>query len=127
MHRKVHLFLVALAVVVTAFVESSSAHVYYGCKKHKCKTHVIKPYIKTFLGPVGACESHGKWGGTHSIYTGLRAVSEGGQYRGRYQFGIPGWRRAGGYGDPKNATATEQAYRAVLWLHINGRQSWPNC
>ncbi len=85
--------------------------------------HVIEPYRVNFLGPVGACES----GTTRWLRHGLRAVSPTGQYRGRYQFGLPDWQRSGGHGDPINATWYRQAYQAVKWLHINGRQSWPNC
>lgn len=100
-----------------------------GCRTHACRVRVrhkkyIRPYRGWFLGPVGACESGT---GSYSLKAGLRAVSPSGQYRGRYQFGIPDWYRAGGTGDPINAGWLEQAYRAVRWLHINGRGSWPNC
>lgn len=111
-------------MLALSFASTAQAHYYDGCSKPRCKYHVFKPYIGTFLGPVGACES-----GTHSysLYAGLRAISPGGTYRGRYQFGWGDWRKAGGYGDPAAASANEQAYRAVVWLHRNGRQSWPNC
>lgn len=103
-----------------------------GCQTKSCvrrvrrkrKLHYIKPYRTWFLGPVGACESGT---GSHKLTVGLQAVSLGGRYRGRYQFGMPDWYRAGGGGDPINAGWLEQAYRAVRWLHINGRDSWPNC
>jgi hypothetical protein len=106
------------------------------CQTHACKVRVahrqakvkkiktIRPYRQTFLGPVGACESGT---GSYSLRVGLHAVSPGGTYRGRYQFGWPDWIKAGGHGDPIFAPWWEQAYRAVRWLHINGRDSWPNC
>jgi hypothetical protein len=114
----------AVALALLLFVTGADAHYYSHCAKPKCKYHVFAPYKRTFLGPVGACES-----GTHShsLYAGLRAISPGGTYRGRYQFGWADWARAGGHGDPAAASANEQAYRAVVWLHRNGRQSWPNC
>lgn len=87
------------------------------------KLRYIAPYRTSFLGPVGACES----GTTTNLRHGLRAVSSTGQYRGRYQFGMPDWAAAGGHGDPIDADWLEQAYRAVRWLKINGRDSWPNC
>lgn len=92
-------------------------------KQRRKKLRAIAPYRDSFLGPVGACES----GTTENLRHGLRAVDPWGKYRGRYQFGMPDWRRAGGRGDPAEAGWLEQAYRAVRWLKLNGRQSWPNC
>jgi hypothetical protein len=114
----------ALCAITFVVVEAAAAHYYDGCKKHRCKVHVFTPYVANFLGPVGACESGT---GSHSIYDGIRAISRSGQYRGRYQFDFRSWAGAGGSGDPARATATEQAYRAVVWLHRNGRGAWPNC
>lgn len=119
------LALVAVAAFVAgAFVAPAGAHYTAGCKARACKVHVLMPYRSTFLGPVGACES-----GTHSysLRAGLRAISPGGKYRGRYQFGWPDWLKAGGHGDPAAASWVEQGYRAVVWLHRNGRGAWPNC
>lgn len=92
-------------------------------REYRRKLRYIAPYRSWFLGPVGACES----GTTTNLEHGLRATSPSGQYLGRYQFGRPDWGRAGGYGDPRDADWLEQGYRAVRWLNINGRQSWPNC
>lgn len=111
------------AAVAAAPAAPAQAHVFAGCEQAPCKRHVIAPFKRSFLGPVGACES----GTTRWLRHGLRAVSSTGQYRGRYQFGLPDWRRAGGRGDPAAAGWLEQAYRAVVWLGANGRQSWPNC
>lgn len=113
-----------VAAGVLAAPASGTAHYYEGCRGQDCKRHVIKPYIRSFLLPVGTCESAR---GTWSLKKGLRAISPAGKYRGRYQFGMPDWRRAGGTGDPIDADWLTQAYIAVKWLHINGRDSWPNC
>lgn len=113
-----------IAVVYILADADAQAHYYPGCKSVPCKKHVIRPYRSSFLGPVGACESGtGSW----NLRVGLRAINPTGSYRGRYQFGWDDWDSAGGTGDPAKASWIEQAYRAVLWLHFNGRQSWPNC
>lgn len=136
MNRHEKTLTVFLIVVVLLFVactiliaKTAEAHYTPYCKKYTCKMHVIKPQIKNFLGPVGACESGT---GNHSIYAGLRATSRDGYYLGRYQFGMPDWRNAGGIRisgkrDPRDASATDQAYITIIWLHVNGRTSWPNC
>jgi hypothetical protein len=107
---------------------------HHGCQTNACEARVqaraarqtrlqaIRPYMG-FLRSTGACES----GTDGNLKHGLRAVDPWGKYRGRYQFDLSGWRGAGGYGDPIDAGWLEQAYRAVRWLQINGRQSWPNC
>lgn len=110
---------VALAVVPTA-----DAHVNMGCKQAPCMRHTIKPFKRSFLGPVGACES----GTTRFLRHGLRAVSSNGRYRGRYQFDMSSWRTAGGWGDPIDASWLQQAYRAVIWLKMTSlMHSWPVC
>ena len=136
MNRIDKLFIAGLTAIVLAivglaiyFASEADAHYYAGCKKAPCKKHVIKPYRASFLGPVGACESGT---GSYNLKVGLRAISPGGTYRGRYQFGWPDWSRAGGtriagVSDPAAAGGLDQAYVAVRWLHINGRSSWPNC
>lgn len=112
----------AAATIAVVLPVTPAEAVYAGCEKPPCKRHAIRPF-RPFLASVGACES----GTTSWLRHGLHAVSSTGQYRGRYQFGVPDWRRAGGRGDPAAAGWLEQAYRAVVWLGINGRQSWPNC
>lgn len=94
------------------------------CRWRNHRLAKIRPYVYTFLGPVGACESGT---GSHNLRVGLGIDDPYGKYHGRYQFGLPDYARAGGSGDPHNVGWLEQAYRAVLWLHINGRSSWPNC
>jgi uncharacterized protein YabE (DUF348 family) len=56
-----------------------------------------------------------------------RSVSGGGLYRGLYQFSIGSWRGVGGAGDPINASASEQTYRAQLLYARSGRAAWPVC
>lgn len=118
MNKKVKALLVVIAIAVAAavFTPPAGAHYYAGCKGNTCKRHVIKPYVGMFAA-IGRCESGNRnW-----------AHNPGGQYHGRYQFDLKSWRGAGGYGDPHNFGYLEQTYRAVIWLHRNGRQSWPNC
>ncbi|MGE5762997.1 MAG: ubiquitin-like domain-containing protein [Mycobacterium leprae] len=63
------------------------------------------------------CESGGNTG----------AVSAGGTYRGLYQFSMSTWRSVGGAGDPANAAAGEQTYRAKVLYARSGRAPWPIC
>lgn len=118
--------LVAFIIAFGIFIGDSPAEAHHkcnhACRVQKHKKRYIRPY-HDFLASTGACES----GTDHNLRHGLTAVSPSGQYRGRYQFGVPDWHRAGGWGDPIEADWLEQAYRAVKWLKINGRQSWPNC
>jgi hypothetical protein len=123
--RRIIALAITLAVLVTAawiFADSAGASE-PGCQTRHCRLRVIHPYRATFLGPVGACESGGTW----NLHTGLTATSPGGEYLGRYQFDLGSWRGAGGRGDPRRRSWLKQAYRAVRWLKINGRDSWPNC
>jgi uncharacterized protein YabE (DUF348 family) len=56
-----------------------------------------------------------------------RAIGGGGQYRGLYQFRQSTWYSVGGSGDPINAPASEQTYRAKLLYLRSGRSPWPYC
>lgn len=56
-----------------------------------------------------------------------RAVSSSGTYRGLYQFSFSTWRGVGGSGDPIDASAGEQTYRAKLLYQRSGRGQWPVC
>ena len=48
-------------------------------------------------------------------------------YRGLYGFGADAWRRAGGRGDPADASAAEQTWRLWRLFHLDGRsfREWP--
>lgn len=56
-----------------------------------------------------------------------RAVSPDGTYRGLYQFTMGTWESVGGQGDPINASANEQTYRAQILYRRAGSSPWPVC
>jgi len=53
-----------------------------------------------------------------------RAVNPSGKYRGLYQFSLSTWRGVGGQGDPIDASADEQTYRAQLLYQRSGAGQW---
>jgi hypothetical protein len=69
------------------------------------------------LRVIAACESGGN----------PRAISQGGRYRGKYQFDLKTWRSVGGSGDPAAAPEIEQDWRAWLLYRSRGAQPWPVC
>lgn len=69
------------------------------------------------LEPIAACESGGD----------PTAVSADGTYRGLYQFDQGTWESVGGQGDPAQASAAEQSYRAALLYSRSGSSPWPIC
>jgi hypothetical protein len=56
-----------------------------------------------------------------------RAVSPGGQYRGKYQFSVDTWQNLGGEGDPADAPEAEQDRIALKLYRRSGTSPWPNC
>jgi resuscitation-promoting factor RpfB len=52
------------------------------------------------------------------------AVSASGKYRGLYQFSRQTWAGVGGAGDPAQASADEQTYRAQLLYNRSGAGQW---
>jgi hypothetical protein len=56
-----------------------------------------------------------------------RAVSPGGQYRGKYQFSLETWHNLGGNGDPADASEAEQDRIALKLYRRSGTAPWPNC
>jgi peptidoglycan hydrolase-like protein with peptidoglycan-binding domain len=56
-----------------------------------------------------------------------RALSPGGQYRGKYQFSLSTWRNIGGDGDPVDAPEAEQDRLALKLYRRSGAAPWPNC
>jgi TolA-binding protein len=69
------------------------------------------------LDAIAACES----GGYPTV------VSADGSYRGLYQFDFGTWESVGGHGDPAQASAAEQSYRAALLYSRSGSSPWPVC
>jgi hypothetical protein len=69
------------------------------------------------LESIAACESGGD----------PTAVSSDGTYRGLYQFDLGTWESVGGHGDPIEASAAEQSYRAALLYSRSGSSPWPVC
>jgi len=69
------------------------------------------------LSRIAACESGGN----------PRAVSQGGTYRGKYQFDYQTWASVGGSGDPAAASEAEQDRRAAILYSRRGAQPWPVC
>jgi peptidoglycan hydrolase-like protein with peptidoglycan-binding domain len=73
--------------------------------------------VPRILRLIAECESGGN----------PRAVSPGGQYRGKYQFSIPTWRGLGGTGDPADAPEWRQDQLALKLYRQSGTAPWPNC
>jgi soluble lytic murein transglycosylase-like protein len=69
------------------------------------------------LAAIAACESGGN----------PRAVSAGGDYRGKYQFSPSTWAAVGGAGDPAAAPEAEQDRRAAILYARSGAGQWPVC
>lgn len=80
------------------------------------------------VGPVGSAASL-NWAALAGCESGgnPQAVSPGGTYRGLYQFSLPTWASVGGTGDPIDASAAEQTYRAELLYERSGAGQWPVC
>jgi Transglycosylase-like domain/Putative peptidoglycan binding domain len=73
--------------------------------------------LPRILRQIAECESGGN----------PRAVSPGGQYRGKYQFSVDTWRGLGGKGDPADAPEAEQDRLALKLYRQAGTSPWPNC
>jgi hypothetical protein len=56
-----------------------------------------------------------------------RAYSPSGPYYGLYQFSMATWQGVGGRGDPRDASSSEQTYRAQLLYKRQGAGAWPVC
>jgi Transglycosylase-like domain/Putative peptidoglycan binding domain len=69
------------------------------------------------LRAIAECESGGN----------PRAVSPGGQYRGKYQFTQATWEGLGGTGDPARAPEWKQDRLALKLYQRSGTAPWPNC
>ena len=73
--------------------------------------------VPAALERIAQCESGGN----------PRAVSPGGQYRGKYQFSRTTWRAIGGSGDPADAPEWLQDRLALKLYRQRGSAPWPNC
>ena len=73
--------------------------------------------VPAALERIAECESGGN----------PRAVSPGGQYRGKYQFSRATWRAIGGSGDPADAPEWLQDRLALKLYRQRGSAPWPNC
>jgi peptidoglycan hydrolase-like protein with peptidoglycan-binding domain len=73
--------------------------------------------LPRILRQIAECESGGN----------PRAVSPGGQYRGKYQFSLETWRNLGGTGDPVDASEAEQDRIALKLYRRSGTAPWPSC
>jgi hypothetical protein len=73
--------------------------------------------VPAVLRRIAQCESGGN----------PRAISPGGQYRGKYQFSRTTWRNLGGSGDPADAPEWVQDKLALKLYRQSGTAPWPNC
>jgi peptidoglycan hydrolase-like protein with peptidoglycan-binding domain len=73
--------------------------------------------VPAVLRRIAECESGGN----------PRAVSPGGQYRGKYQFSRETWRGLGGTGDPAAAPEWKQDRMALKLYRQSGTAPWPSC
>lgn len=73
--------------------------------------------VPRILRLIAECESGGN----------PRAISPGGDYRGKYQFSRGTWRGLGGTGDPAEASEAEQDRLALKLYRQSGNAPWPNC
>ena len=73
--------------------------------------------LPRILRLIAECESGGN----------PRAVSPGGQYRGKYQFSVDTWQNLGGTGDPADASEAEQDRIALKLYRRSGTAPWPSC
>lgn len=76
-----------------------------------------KVKLPSALKRIAECESGGN----------PKAISPGGNYRGKYQFDRSTWKSIGGDGDPAEAAESEQDKRALKLYRQRGTQPWPNC
>ena len=109
-----HLAAKVLAKPSVQTVAPITAIVVYGTKQ---RAHSVAGADGLNWGALANCESGGN----------PRAVSNGGEYRGLYQFTLGTWHGVGGEGDPIDASSSEQTYRAKLLYRRSGRSPWPVC
>jgi peptidoglycan hydrolase-like protein with peptidoglycan-binding domain len=81
------------------------------------RTSDLSVRVPRILSQIAECESGGN----------PRAISPGGQYRGKYQFSLETWRALGGSGDPADAPESVQDRLALKLYRQRGTAPWPNC
>jgi peptidoglycan hydrolase-like protein with peptidoglycan-binding domain len=81
------------------------------------RTNTRSVRVPAILRQIAECESGGN----------PRAISPGGQYRGKYQFSRETWRNLGGTGDPADAPEWLQDRLALKLYRLSGTAPWPNC
>ena len=101
--------------------------------REKLKTTVTRKAVPeqvtvgTKARPVSKPSADGlNWAALANCESGGRpnAVSSSGTYRGMYQFSRQTWAGVGGTGDPAQASADEQTYRAQLLYNRSGAGQW---
>ena len=78
---------------------------------------IVAGVSQATLDAIAACESGGD----------PTAVDASGTYFGKYQFATDTWAAVGGSGNPAEASAAEQDYRASLLYSQAGSSPWPVC
>lgn len=113
--------ILTLTMIIGAGIIPSQAHGHFfaGCKKNKCKKHVVKPFNNK-LERMHNCEARGV-GWFHD-----------GMYDGGLQFSPGTWNATGSrYSFAYLAPIIEQKYRAVIWRFKIGTwvttAGWPIC
>ena len=81
------------------------------------RTSTRSVQVPAILRQIAECESGGN----------PRAISPGGQYRGKYQFSRETWLNLGGSGDPAAAPEWLQDRLALKLYRLRGTAPWPNC
>lgn len=76
---------------------------------------VVKPYDEK-LDRIAHCESTGRW-----------SLDTGNGFYGGLQFKLSTWKSVGGRGYPNKNSKLEQKFRAVILIHLQGYNPWPNC
>jgi len=84
---------------------------------HRGRSRGSSVRLPRVLRQIAQCESGGN----------PRAVSRGGQYRGKFQFSRSTWRAMGGSGDPAKAAESTQDRLAIKLYRRSGLKPWPAC
>lgn len=85
-------------------------------KRERAMRETVQP-LRAVLRRIAMCESGGN----------PRAISPGGDYRGKFQFDLSTWNSVGGRGDPAAAPEVEQDERAAILYRSAGPERWPVC